>query len=346
MFNQSFEDLLTRKLDAVSDEFDKREGSVIYNALAPNSLEVQQLYMMLSWAYEQLDPQTADFANLIRWASPFGIVPRVAEPAQIIAEFDAPVPIGTRFNWNDVNFVVVNADKKELVAENAGLTTIKQGDLLAPIDAINDLTISRVKEVILLGRDAESHDDFLLRTQKDINRQAYGGNIADYERMTESIVGVGAVVVKRAYKGAGTVGLVIVDSDYNSPSAELVRRVQEQIDPVGNSGEGIGLAPIDHRVTVLGASKDTVNITLNLTYASSHSWESAQSAIKETIESYFKEVRKSWKDGRLIIYISQIESRLLKLDSIVDISHTKINGLEENHIVAVDSVPVLGSVGV
>lgn len=348
MFDESFEDLLQRKLDAVPEEYDRREGSVIYNALAPNSLEMLQLYMSLGWVYDQLDPMTADFTHLKRWASPFGLSPRGAEPMRIIGEFDTTIEMGTRFNWQDVNFIVVDTNPKayELVAETPGIFGIKIGDRLTPIEPIEELRSAIVKEIIDPGRDDETHEAFLARCQTDIHRQSYGGNIADYERMTLSIVGVGSVKVKPTAYGAGTVGLTIVDSEFNAPSGALVSKVKEAIDPIGYTGQGLGLAPIGHKVTVTGASRDTVNIVLHLTYSAGNTWESVQNSVRETIEAYLKEVRQGWKDGRLMVYISQIESRLLKLDAITDIGHTELNGKEENYMVAVDSVPVLGGIKV
>ena len=41
----TFEDIMARMLRAVPDTFDKRAGSVIYDALAPAAAELVQLYM-------------------------------------------------------------------------------------------------------------------------------------------------------------------------------------------------------------------------------------------------------------------------------------------------------------
>lgn len=342
--DRNYETLLKEKLDNVPDDIDKREGSVIYNALAPNSLETQQLYMVLQWVYRQLDPRTADYENLIRWASPFGILPHASEPAIVIGEFDKPIEVGTRFNWEDINFVMVNTDTLELVAETHGALSIKAGDILSPIDPITGLSVSRVKKVVAPGRAFETHESFLGRLPVELERQAYGGNIADYERMVLNIPGVGNVKVKRAVNGPGTVGLTIIDSDFNVPSQELVQRVQEAIDPTGFQGQGLGLAPIDHTVTVLGAVSEPIDIGLHITYAPGYNTENAQDTIKNTIESYLKEIRANWKSGKLVVYISQIESRILKLDAVTDIGHTTLNGSEDNYMVATDAIPVLGSV--
>ena len=43
--NVTYEDILQRMLDRVPDSMDKREGSIIYDALAPAAVELQLMYI-------------------------------------------------------------------------------------------------------------------------------------------------------------------------------------------------------------------------------------------------------------------------------------------------------------
>ena len=43
--NNSFEDILDRLLENVDDNLDKRQGSIIYDALAPAAAELAQCYI-------------------------------------------------------------------------------------------------------------------------------------------------------------------------------------------------------------------------------------------------------------------------------------------------------------
>ena len=45
--NQTFENILQRTLDRVGADVDKREGSVIMNAIAPVSAEHANIYILL-----------------------------------------------------------------------------------------------------------------------------------------------------------------------------------------------------------------------------------------------------------------------------------------------------------
>lgn len=145
----------------------------------------------------------------------------------------------------------------------------------------------------------------------------------------------------------GAVKLVVMASDFKAPSLLLLSQIQTAIDPEQNAGEGLGLAPIGHVVSVAGVTAEKVNIELHLTYASGWEWESAKSYIEKTIDAYFEELARTWAGSDfLTVRISQIESRILSECGrmVTDIGGTKINGQESNHALGPDSIPTRGEV--
>jgi uncharacterized phage protein gp47/JayE len=175
--------------------------------------------------------------------------------------------------------------------------------------------------------------------------QAFGGKVGDYKEKTNSIAGVGGVKVTPVWNGGGTVKLTIIDSTFGVPSKELIELVQNTIDPVGHSGEGVGLAPIGHVVTVVGIKFSTVDIVTNITYQEKWNWESAKSYILDAIDQYFKEISQNWDNSEnLIVRISQLESRLLDCEGVLDVSGTTLNGSASNLSLAADEIPVRGTV--
>ena len=145
----------------------------------------------------------------------------------------------------------------------------------------------------------------------------------------------------------GVVKLVVMASDYKAPSPTLLEEIQTAIDPIQNAGEGLGVAPIGHVVSVVGVAAESVDIELHLTYAQGWDWESAKSYIEKVIDSYFQELARSWAGSDfLTVRISQIESRILSecSDMVTDIGGTKINGKESNHALSPDSIPARGEV--
>lgn len=143
----------------------------------------------------------------------------------------------------------------------------------------------------------------------------------------------------------GTVKLVVINSTFTIPSPTLVEQVQTTVDPLQNAGEGVGIAPIGHVVRVEGVQEETVDLGFALYYQRGWSWEDVSGYVTEAINGYFLELAQSWadQDEALVVRISQIESRLLGITGILDIANTTINEKAANHTLALDHIPVLGS---
>lgn len=145
----------------------------------------------------------------------------------------------------------------------------------------------------------------------------------------------------------GTVRLVILASNNAVPSETFLEEIQTAVDPTQNAGEGLGLAPIGHVVNVVGVQPETVDISLNLTYAAGWNWAAVQSYVVAVVDEYFAELAESWATADfLTVRISQIESRILSAcpAMVTDIGGTQINGVEANLVLGADSIPVRGSV--
>lgn len=64
----------------------------------------------------------------------------------------------------------------------------------------------------------------------------------------------------------GTVKLTILDSEFGVSTDTLIDTVQTTVDPEANAGEGYGLAPIGHVVSVEKAEAVPVAVTTSLTF--------------------------------------------------------------------------------
>lgn len=141
----------------------------------------------------------------------------------------------------------------------------------------------------------------------------------------------------------GTVKLTIIDSEFNPPTQTLLDTVQTIIDPEINAGEGYGLAPIGHVVTVEGAEAVSIAVKTNLTFDTGFGWTNLQNAIEEAISGYLTELCSGWGDAPyLIVRISQIESRILAIEGIIDVQDTLLNDAAENMALNKFQVPVFG----
>ncbi len=156
----------------------------------------------------------------------------------------------------------------------------------------------------------------------------------------------GAASAKKLTVG-GTVKVVVLASNYTVPSEELIADIQTALDPTQNAGEGLGIAPIGHVVTVEGVKQQIIDIELTLTFTVGWSWAAAESYVNSAIDKYFLELAQKWDNSEnLIVRISQIESRILSECSqmVADIGGTKLNGAEANVTLHADCIPIRGDV--
>jgi len=346
--NITYEQILQRMLDRIPSNMDKREGSIIYDALAPAAVELKQMYIELDGILNETFADTASRESLIRRASERGITPEEATYAILQGEFNMDISIGSRFSCNDLNYVVVekiSTGVYKMQCETLGtIGNTNFGDLI-PIDYVEGLTKAQLTNVLIPGEDEEDTEDLRKRYYSSLDAQAFGGNVADYIQETNSLDGVGGVKVYPVWNGGGTVKLVIINSDYQKPSTTLIDNVQTAIDPLQNQGQGVGIAPIGHTVTVVGCATHAVDITTSITFQEGWNWEAVKPYVEQAIDDYFKELASEWASlENIIVRISQIETRLLNLTGIMDIADTTLNGLSENLTIGADYIPIRGEV--
>ena len=344
----TYEVILQRMLDRVPQNLDKREGSIIYNALAPAAVELQNMYIELDWILNQSFADTAQREYLIKRCAERGIIPEPATKAILKGEFNIDVPIGSRFSLDMLNYIVIEKISDgifKLECETPGSKGNQQFGTLIPIDYIEGLTSAELTELLIPGEDEEDTESLRERYFNSLKSQSFGGNIADYKEKTKQLPGVGGVKVYPAWNGGGTVKLVIIDSTYNVPSSTLIDAVQTAVDPIQNQGKGVGFAPIGHVVTVEGVSATTININTNITYQEGWTWADIEPYVHKAIDDYFFELASSWEnENNLIVRISQIETRILNIAGVVDIENTTINGQAQNFVLGADNIPVRGEV--
>lgn len=345
--NQTFDAILRRALARVPEDVDKREGSIIYDALAPAAMELANLYAQLGYTINQAFADTADRENLVRICAERGIAPRPATKAVLRGTFVPSVELGARFNLDNLNYVVVaheSGTAYKVECETPGEVGNRRMGALIPIDYLDGLESARLTAVLIPGEDEEDTETLRKRFLSTFDSQAFGGNIADYKAKVGALSGVGGVKVHPVKDGAGTVTVVILASDNTVPTAELVETVQAAVDPYPH-GSGTGIAPIDHAVTIEAAQGVAVDVTTTLTYEQGYAWSAVEDAAIKAIDDYLAELRGAWADSEaVIVRISQIETRLLEVQGILDVGDTTLNGAAQNLTLGADSVPVRGAV--
>lgn len=349
--SMTFDALMKRMLDKVPNDIDKREGSIIYDAIAPVAIELVNAYISLDAVLNEsfADTQTREF--LIRRAAERGIVPFPATKAILKGVFTPAtleIPIGTRFSCDNLNYSVVAkiaAGEYRMECETVGTVGNETFGKLIPIEYVDGLETATLTELLIPAEDDEDTEVLRKRYFDSFNNNAYGGNIADYIEKTNSLNGVGCTKVTPVWNGGGTVLLTILDSEFNPASEELIADVQEAIDPTQDES-GLGIAPIGHVVTVKTATTVPINVAAKFLFSDNYTFENTKAQIEQVISDYLLEQRKLWAESDyLIIRVLQIEARILaNVQGVLDITDTKINGSAENLQLSEYQVPVLGVV--
>jgi len=359
--DNTFENVLERNLDRIPDEFDKREGSVIYDAIAPMAIEISLLYSYLDFLFKNAFGDTANRYWLIERAKERGLEPYKATKAVIIGRFDAKLNIGDRFFIDDIYYTVSKLQKEEkelffyeLICNEEGSIGNIEGGKLTPTRTIRNLNLAEIFKLAILGEDEEDTEDFRERYFETIKSIAYGGNIDDYRKKVKAIDGVGLVKVIPVWNGGGTVKLIITDSEFKEPTSELISKIQEIIDPIPFHQKGVGVAPIGHYVTVVGAKSKKINITCEILKSRDSNLEEIKREIKSDVEEYFKAQRKKWATYEKVdsniyvendIRLAKITSIVLNIADVIDYETIKFTDTDKKILeLSEEELPVLGDV--
>lgn len=365
---QNYDYWLNLMLDNVPNDIDKREGSIIYDAVAPAAMVNAQQSLSLANIIRETYIKTAQGEFLDYRAVEHGTSRYAATSTEVKAKFNDDdgnsinVEVGDRFASiaeSPIFYTVIKANNDgtaEMQAEEAGTSANSYIGQVLPVTPNDNLAWAEITEIIAPARDAETDDHLRERILKNDAWLAYGGNIADYLDMIHKISEVGAAQIYPVWAGSGTVKLVIVNNDLMPASPDLVKKVKNIIDPEDNEAQGVGLAPIDHRVTVVAPEVLKVDVSIQLQLTDQANKVAVEKGIKDMLNELFSELRKDWDTinatvGRgysLSIYRSRILSKIMLIDGVADSQLPKLNGEDKDiHLIfsnEVSQLPILGEV--
>lgn len=338
--NQTFETILQRMLDRIPDDIDKREGSIIYDGLAPAAMELAQMYAELDVVLRLAFGETSTGEYLDKRTADFGVYRKQATAAIRKGVFtdgnNAPfnIPIGSRFRLNDIVYVVtekITDGQFRMQAETLGSIGNQDFGSLLPIEPIEGLGTATLADVLIPGEDEENDESLRKRFLQKVREPGTSGNAADYRRWATEVTGVGAAKVTPLWNGPGTVKVTIVNTDMQPATNELVDQVQEYIEQV---------RPIGASVTVASATGKAIDVSANVVLASGYTLQNVQDAFTAALDAYFKEIAFS----ATYVSYAKIGTLLLNTPGVIDYNGLTVNGGTVNVALQDDEVPVLGSV--
>lgn len=348
--NMTYETILDDMLSRVTSDVDKREGSVIYDALAPCAYQLAQNYFLLNNFLDLVSGDTAVGEYLDRVVADYGLVRK--PPSYAIREIrsSGPINIGTRWGLNIDNDVEVYNDRGELVktrnlpykiiesigvntysaiCEYAGIAGHIYTGQLENIDNVSGI-VATIEGIVASGYDSETDENLRLRLYAYLQRPSTSGNVFNYREWAMSVPGVGAAKVFPLWNGNGSVKVLIVDNNMEADET-LEPVVLEYIESV---------RPIGANITVDSPGGREISISAELALDGTSVYEDVKNSFISGITKYLK----SLVFETYIVSYAKIGSILLSTSGVADYSNLIVNGGTENVMIYDDEMPVLGSV--
>lgn len=375
LLDQTEESIMNRMLNKVPSDIDKSEGSFIWDAQAPVAFMLSEAAL---WAQELLrrgfastvasDHPDIRSAELDLRTGEHGITRReaVASSGSVVftGKPGTTVPAGTYVatpadegsGESSVEYVttlgVTLSDLGTGTTPIRAVTPGSNGNVPAGVIQLMMTSVSGVTSVTnpeptRSGTDTESDMSLLERFYAKVRSQGTSGNKAQYMQWANEIAGVGGVEVAPLWKGPGTVGLYLIDTDKRAASQDIVDAVQQYIDP-SQDGQGEGVAPAGPVITVMPAAEVAIDISVKVqrTQEQPSTMEEIRKLIEDGVRTYLQQIAFNRKDP--LVRYTRIAAVLLDIPIIVDYSDLTINGHTEQQNIEIGSgqVAVLGTVSV
>lgn len=372
----TYDYILTEALSKVPDNVDKREGSIIRDALSPCCYEAAKHILYLADIIEQTYIETANGLWLDGRVIEGGITRDPATYAKKLGVFktqlDEPCQISIGQSFSTVGDTILNYTAVQVYANEDGdvvpgsyimqcNTVGSVGNSyigrIVPNDYIEKLASAEITTLLYPGEEEESDDSLRERFLANLMKTAFGGNIAQYRQWAKEIPGIGGVQVYPVWAGGGTVKLSIIDTDYNSCSSEFCQTILEKFDPENSGGEtglGLGIAPIGHKVAVSTPLLRTINVSGKVTLLPGYKLETLMPDIKASLENYLLYLREAWENSddennySVTVYLGRINFAILNVKGVSSAYELKLNETDTDikltETSSLQEIPVLGTV--
>lgn len=280
-------------------EIDYREGSMIFNALAPAAMELTILYNELDNIFKEQFIQTATRDSMLKLCEQAGldISQFAATYCTVKAQFDAEIEVGSRWNCDLYNYIVTEfidiVDGKweyYMQCETAGSAPNMTVGEITPINYVNNnLHNANIISIVATAQDEWNDEDIRSAYIEFVNNYAIDGNVAQYKKWAREYAGIGKYKVFPLWDGANTVKVSILDEDYLPCTEDFIDEFQEYLDP-GITGMGDGVAPIGAFVTVSTPTTKTINVSAQVSVEEDYDSENVFAMMSEVLSVYFREI--------------------------------------------------------
>ncbi|WDV47149.1 baseplate J/gp47 family protein [Clostridiaceae bacterium M8S5] len=209
----------------------------------------------------------------------------------------------------------------------------------APVGAIKHfpVTIAGLKSVtnkkdVINGYNEETDEELRERYFEKVRTPATSGNRYHYKNWAKEVPGVGDAKVKPTWNGAGTVKVVIINSNKTVADETLINAVKAHIEEN---------RPIGVDVTLASAGSKVINIKITVEASiNTDEKEELKSNIEDIVKLYLKKI--AFVENR--VSYAMIVSLIMDCKGADKITNITLNDNKENITVGELDVAVLGAV--
>lgn len=335
-----------RMLTKVDDDYDKSDGSFIYDSTKPAAIEFAKQQKEIKIVEDKLDIENLTDDELTRFV--YQRTGQKRKPATrgtttviISGSTGSEINIGDLVGTDTINFESV---EKKTIGESGVVHLLVECESYGaigniPANSINHFPVSISglvnvynPEPVTNGYEAETDDELLQRYYDKLQRPGKAGNKFHYEEWAKEVVGVGGVRVIPRFNGPLTMKVVIIDSNKQPASAELVQDVYDHI--AGEMPFGVT------ELLVISATGVPIDITAILSLANGYTEEIARENIKVNIDKYLKDI--AFKTT--FVSYAKTGSEVIDSEGVLDYTDLLVNGGIANIPIGDEEVAIVGGV--
>ncbi len=331
--DQTEEIVRERMFSSMDSGLDQAQGSMAYNLIQPLAIELAKIWTALDQAVEYGFAQSTYGLFLDARAEEHGVTRKAATVATGTVEFTGTastvIPAGTQVS----NTVLAGSPDTPQIFQTDAEGTVGGGgtvdvDVTAveagtagnlPAAAIDRMVtvvagISAVTNAAELtgGTDEETDEVLRARLLAAIAAREGAGTADDYESWALEVSGVGAATTEALWAGAGTVRVMILDTDLAPAGGALITAVDDYIET---------LRPIGADVTIATPSLDTHAISATLTMETGFTVVGVTTAVEEAIQAYYD----SLGTGDDVIY-NEVGAAIVTVPGVADYASLLVDG--------------------
>ena len=337
-------------LNAVSDSYDKREGSFIFDALAPaaeqiisidNEIEeAKRKFVTVNLEGDELTIRVEDITGIKRRPAIFATGSVTVTGTGTINLGDLfETEGGVQFKAKDTKNISI-----EGVVEIEALIAGSSGNVAADTITLFPITLPGFTKVnnthpTVGGFNAESDSDLTQRYYERLRTPATSGNKSHYLNWAKEVPGVGEAKILPLWNGNNTVKILIIDSNRLPASTEIIDSVQNYIDP-SSQGLGEGTAPIGAYCTVVSATGVNIDIAVTVTLQEGHGLQDVTSDIEVRLIEYLREI--AFLES--FVSYARVGNAIINVEGVSDYINLSINNGTSNINIGIEEVAVLGMV--